>query len=238
MRFRDWMQAFRAARDWRGFGASWLAVPLVAVILGPGSDGTLNVIALYGPPVLAISLMGGLWEFAQRASVWTMLAQRPGTERARWWSLHRFCLATYGGVSAVMLAGLAAGYARNPEVASPALTMLSVTLWTAVVGAAVAFTSTIRPTRTAALSLVWLVSPFVLAVLRQAFEMPSAVNDALGFLVPPFDAAWDYARVVRGELPERAVTYSAQLLAFPVLCLLLVRWRIAVLSRPDRARAD
>ena len=240
MTLREWLLVLRASRDWRMCAGAWLVASLGALFVGRLNPNVPAAVAAYGLPVLAISVMGGSWEFAQRASVWTMLVQRPGAEPARLWSLLRCCLLLYVVAGGIMLAAAIGGLALAPDGGRARLLAFAIdsALWLVVVGAAVAFTSTLRPARTAALSILWLVLPFIIALLREPLALPPAVRNALGFLMPPFDAVWEYSRVVAGELPGEAALYTAQVVAFPVLCLVLVGWRIRVLAQPDRPRPE
>ncbi len=237
---REWFLVLRASRDWRMFAGALVGALLATLLLGPKNGAVIGFVTFYGPPILAISLMAGLWEFAQRASVWALLAQRPGAERGRWWSLMRFCLLLYAAAGALLLAATVAAMALRPGVERTTVlaTAVESTLWLAMVGAAVAATSTLRPTRSAALSLLWLVMPFIVTIASDALSLPTVFRDVLGFLAPPFDAVWDYSRVLAGELPGQAALYTAQVVAFPVLCLVLVGWRIRVLAQPDRPRVE
>lgn len=240
MTLREWLLVLRASRDWRPFVGALVAVMLATLVLGTKHGAVIGFATFYGPPIIAISLMGGLWEFAQRASVWELLVQRPGGERRRWWSLMRVGVLLYVAAAALVLLASIAAVSLRPgaDRAQVLATAIESGLWLVIVGAAVAAASTLRPTRSASLSLLWLVMPFVVTIVSTALSFPSALRDALGFFVPPFDAVWDYSRVLRGELPDRALLYTAQIVAFPLLCAVIAGWRIARLSRADQLRVD
>lgn len=230
----------RAARDWRPLVVGLAAMAILAFVLGKSQVGFVKFVLFYGPPLLAVTILGGLVEYSQRASVWLLLAQRPGRMTGATWSLLGAGLGAY-----VLAIGLTAGAgllgaSLNAEVTRSEWWALVVTAiaWVVVVGSAVAVTSTLARTGTAAVSLLWLVSPVLLAFVQDAVGFGDVVRYLIAFLLPPFDAVFELPKLIRGEVPEHALRYAAQLLTFPLLCAAVLGWRIRVLSRPERPRAD
>lgn len=230
----------RAARDWRPF---WVAIAVSAaagLLLGRTNVTVSTFLGYYGPPALAITLIGGLVEYSQRGSVWMLVAQRPGMESRRLWSIVAFAAALYLAASATLMLGVLGGIALNAD-APQELTRSSVVvfpLWVVMVGFAVAFTSTLSRTRTAALSVGWIISPLVLELIQGSLGFSLSIQHAIEFLLPPFNAVFQFGAVLRGDRAEHALRYTLQLISFPILCLAVLHWRINSLAKPDRIRIE
>jgi hypothetical protein len=230
----------RAARDWRPLVGGLVAVAALALTLGRSQLGFVKFVAFYGPPLIAVSILGGLVEYSQRASVWLLLAQRPGSMVRTTWSLLGAGLGAYAAAVVVAAGAGLLGAMLNPAVTGAEWWGLLVTTvaWTAVVGSAVAVTSTMARAGTAAVSVMWLVSPVLLAFVKSAAGFSDGVGQAIGFLLPPFDAVFELPKLLRGEIAGEAPRYVAQLVTFPLLCAALLGWRLRLLSRPERPRVD
>jgi len=230
----------RACRDWRPLIASLAIAATIGLVLGRNSTSAIGFVAYYGPPLIAISVIGGLFEYAQRGSVWLLVAQRPGSEAARLWSLLGFAGLLYLCASAIVLAGALSGVALNDEYTPIAQRAAFVVfpLWAVMIGFAVATTTTLVRTRSAGVSLAWVMSPFIVALAQGSLGFSDTLLHALEFLMPPQQAVFQFGAVLRGDRPEQALRFSAQLVSFPILCLAVIRWRISVLSKPDRIRVE
>lgn len=230
----------RASRDWRPYGVAVAVASLAAVLLGRNNIGFSSFVGYYGPLALAIAVIGGLFEYSQRASVWLLVAQRRGAETTRLWSILAFAAALYLAATSLLLTGVLAGIALNADAPAPTLraTIVVLPLWTVMIGFAVAVTSTMVRTRSGALALCWIVSPLLLEMAQTSLGFSATFRHAIEFLLPPFDAVFQFGAVLRGDRPEQALRFTAQLVFFPVMCLLLLRWRIAILATPDRVRIE
>ncbi|MBP7549071.1 MAG: hypothetical protein KA761_02225 [Gemmatimonadaceae bacterium] len=231
---------FRAARDWRVLGATVVLAALAAAVLASGGESVIGFVGYYGPPMVAISVMGRTFEYSQRSSVWMMLAQRPGSDVRRAWSILGVGAAVSLALSAILLVGAMVGILRSPDLPPTAFRshLLSMPLWSVIVACAVAVTCTAARAGTAGIAVGWLIAPLLVAFLKSALGFSDQMENALQFLAPPFDAVLRFPAVLRGELPEEAALRSAQLVSFPFLCFLLLRWRLRVLGRPDQARVE
>ncbi len=240
MTAREVLLVCRAARDWRVLGGTVVLAAIAAAVLASGGESVIGFVGYYGPPMVAISVMGRTFEYSQRSSVWVMLAQRPGSDVRRAWSILGVGAAVSLALSAILLVGALVGILRSPDLPATAFRshLIAMPLWTVVVACAVAVASTAARTGTAGVAIGWLITPFLIAFLKSAFGFSDQVESALQFLAPPFDAVLHFPAVLRGEMPEQAALRTAQLASFPVLCLFLLRWRIGVRARPDRDRVE
>jgi hypothetical protein len=231
---------FRASRDWRPYFIAVAVAAVAGVLLGRNNIEFSSFVGYYGPVALAIAIIGGVFEYSQRGSVWLMLAQRPGGEQRRLWTILGFAAAAYLAANAVMLSGVVAGIAINPdESASRARgALLVLPLWAVMIAFATAAASTITRGRSAAISILWILSPFIIGMVQTSLGFSDSIRRALEFLLPPFEAVFQLPAVLRGDRPDQAVLFSAQLVSFPILCLLILRWRIAILAKPDRIRSE
>lgn len=230
----------RASRDWRPFVVVLVAVASVALWVGRSGSGLWSAIGFYGPVALAVSTIGGIFAYSQRGAVWLMLAQRSGTETRRLWTILGFAFGLYIASNAMLLAGAVGGLALNPTVPREVLLghVVSLVLWALVVGCAVAVTSSVARNGTTALSVSWVFAPMAIGLLAESVGMPASVRHGVEFLMPPFNAVFGAGAVIRGESAELSPTYFAQLLTFPLLCLVLLYWRVRVLARPDQIRSE
>lgn len=231
---------FRASRDWRPYLVAVALATVAGVLLGRTNAGFSSFVGYYGPLALAIALIGGLFEYSQRGSVWLVLAQRPGSETKRLWSILGYAAVAYLAASAVLLAGVLTGVALNSEAGELTLSAMLVVLplWTVMIGFAVAATSTLVHQRSGALALCWIISPLLLGMTQTSLGFSDSIRHAIEFVLPPFDAVFQFAAVLRGDRSDDALRFTAHLIVFPLLCLLILRWRISVLARPDRVRSE
>ncbi len=240
MNRRAVLTMLRASRDWRPYAIAFALACVAGLVLGRNSTGFANVASFYGAPALAIGLIGGLLEFYQRGSVWQLVAQRPGAEANRLWSLLGSALLLYATASVLLLGCVSGGLAMNERVSPENLRahLIHAALWTVMVGCAVALTSTLARKGTAALTVGWLFAPILLAMLHDSLGFSQAIRHAVAFALPPIDAVFGFAAVLRGEQPQDRIRFIAHLLSFPLLCLLLLHWRITILAKPDRVRSE
>ncbi len=240
MTAREVLVVFRAARDWRGVVSTVLLAALAAAALGSGGESIIGFVGYYGPPVVAIAVIGRTLEYSQRSSAWVMLAQRPESDVRRSWSILGVGAVVYLALSAILMSGAMVGILRSTDLPSTALRshLISMPLWIVIAGCTVAVASTGARTGTAGLAVGWFLAPFLIAFLKSSLGFSDRLEGALQFLTPPFDAVLLMPRVLRGELPGQAALRVAQLVSFPLLCLVLLRWRLGVLARPDRERTE
>lgn len=240
MNFRFTLTVFRAARDWRSFAVIVLATVIGAVVLGAKNSGFINAVAFYGPPLVAVAALSTPFEYSQRASVWLLIAQRPGTALRMMWQLLGTGLLVHAAASAVIIAGLVGGLAQNPEYARSVLgpNALMFVLWAFVAGCAVSVTSTLARAGSAAIAVAWFISPFVIAMLDNAIGFAAWLRTALDFLAPPFEAVFTFPHVLAGKLPDVATQHTLQLVWFPIYCFAILKWRLAVLAKPDQTRLE
>lgn len=169
-----------------------------------------------------------------------MLAQRPESDVRRSWTILRVGAAVYVALSLILMAGAMVGILRSTELPPTAFRshLVAMPLWIAIAGCAVSVASTAARAGTAGVAIGWLMSPFLIAFLKAGVGFSHGVENALQFLAPPFDAVILLPAVLRGEIPEQAALRIAQLVSFPLLCFVLLRWRLRVLARPDQMRVE
>lgn len=230
----------RALRDWRKFIAAVVVTALVAVTLGARDGGILRFILLYGIPFVSFATISALFEYSQRASVWLMLAQHPGTDVGRLWTILRVAALVYLCAILIIVGGVLGGAALNEQFSQQELATFALTaaLWTLVVGCAVMLTSTAARKGTASLAIGWLAMPFLLVLLQNALGFSDQVVLGLEFLAPPFNAVFSAYQMMSGDLPERTIPYTAQLISFPVLCVVATHYRLKMLAKPDQSRIE
>ncbi|MFN0098845.1 MAG: hypothetical protein ACKVS7_09240 [Gemmatimonadaceae bacterium] len=240
MTAKEVLVLFRAAQDWRAVVATVVLAALGAATLGRGSESIIGFVGYYGPPLVAISVMGRTFEYSQRSSVWVMLAQRPESDVRRSWSVLGAGAAVYLALGTLLVAGAMIGILRSNELAPTALRshLISMPLWLVIAGCAVATASTTARAGTAGLAIGWLLTPFLIAMLKAGLGFSEQVSNALQFLAPPFDAVLLLPAVLRGELAEQAALRISQVVSFPLLCFAVMRWRISVRARPDQNRVE
>lgn len=240
MTAREVLVLFRATQDWRALVGTVLLAALAAAALGSGGESIIGFVGYYGPPLVAISVMGRTFEYSQRSSVWVMLAQRPESDVRRSWTILGVGAAVYVALSLILIAGAMVGILRSTDLPPNAFQshLIAMPLWIAIAGCAVSVASTAARSGTAGIAIGWLVLPFLIALLKAGVGFSDGVQVALQFLAPPFDAVFLFPAVLRGEIPDQAALRTAQLVSFPLLCFLLLRWRLRVLARPDQQRVD
>ncbi len=240
MTAKEVLVLFRATQDWRALVGTVLLAALAAAALGSGGESIIGFVGYYGPPLVAISVMGRTFEFAQRSSVWVMLAQRPESDVRRSWTILGVGAAVYVALSLILIAGAMVGILRSTDLPPNAFRshLIAMPLWIAIVGCTVSVASTAARSGTAGIAIGWLVLPFLIALIKAGVGFSDGVQVALQFLAPPFDAVFLFPAVLRGEIPDQAALRTAQLVSFPLLCFILLRWRLRVLARPDQQRID
>ncbi len=240
MTAREVLVVFRATQDWRALVGTVLLAAIAAAVLGNGGESLIGFVGYYGPPLVAISVIGRSFEYSQRSSVWVMLAQRPESDVRRSWTIIGVGAAVYVALSVILMAGAMVGIHRSTDLPPTAfrLHLIAIPMWIAIAGCAVSVASTAARAGTAGIAIGWLMAPFLIAILKAGFGFSDGVESALQFFVPPFDAVLLFPAVLRGEIPEQAALRTAQLVSFPVLCFVLLRWRLRVLARPDQTRVE
>lgn len=240
MTAREVLVLFRATQDWRALVGTVLLAALAAAVLSSGGESIIGFVGYYGPPLVAISVIGRSFEYSQRSSVWVMLAQRPESDVRRSWTILGVGAAVYVALSVILMAGAMVGILRSTDLPPAAFRshLIAMPMWIAIVGCAVSVASTAARAGTAGIAIGWLMLPFLIAFLKAGFGFSDGVEAAMQFLAPPFDAVLLFPAVLRGGIPEQAVLRTAQLVSFPVLCFVLLRWRLRVLARPDQTRVE
>lgn len=237
-----WPLSWRAAvlmlacsRAWRPFALTILIVAVGGAFATRQNVSAANVLAFYGPPLLAITVFAGLRDHLSRVAVWTGLFQRPVVEVHELMRVFSLRAAIYMLGAAILLAGALSGLMISEAVPPGTLgyTMLTALLWTVVVLFATAAVSTLVAQGMAAAVIAWLIAPVVVAMLAHAMDGSALLQHAVEFVLPPFDAVFGYEAVLRGERPADAVRYTAQLLTFPLLCTAIIGWRFRVWARAD-----
>ncbi len=231
---------FRAAQDWRPLVGTVLLAAIAAATLGSAGESIIGFVGYYGPPLVAISVIGRTFEYSQRSSVWVMLAQRPESDVRRSWTILRVAAAVYLALSAILMAGAMVGILRSTDLPPTAFRshLITMPVWIVIAGCAVSVASTAARAGTAGVAIGWLMAPFLIAFLKAGVGISHGVENALQFLAPPFDAVILLPAVLRGEIPEQAALRIAQIVSFPLLCFVLLRWRLRVLARPDQMRVE
>lgn len=230
----------RALRDWRIFTTAVALTALVAVTLGARDGNVIRIILFYGIPLACFATICALFEYSQRASVWLMLAQLPGTDVGRMWATLAAAAFVYLCATAVIVCGILGGVALNESFTTHDVVGFAVTaaLWALVVGCTAVLTSTAARKGTVALAIGWLATPFVITILQQALGFSDQVTIGLEFLAPPFNAVFSARQMMSGDLPERTIPYTAQLISFPILCIVATHYRLKVLGKPDQSRIE
>lgn len=240
MSAREVFVVMRAAQDPRGLVMTVVIAALAAAGLGSGGQSIIGFVGYYGPPLVAIFVIGRLFEYSQRSSVWVILAQRPELDVRRSWTILGVGAAVYLALSAILMAGAVVGILRNTDLPPTALRshLITMPLWIGVAGCVVMVASATARAGTAAVAIGWLLMPFLLVFLKQGLGFSDHVEHALQFLAPPLDAVFLAPALLRGEIPGQAALRAAQLVSFPLLCFSLLRWRLRVLARPDQRRIE
>lgn len=240
MTAREAFVLWRAAQDWRALVATVVIAALAAAVFGSSSESLLGFVGYYGPPLVGISAIGRRFEYSQRSSVWVMLAQRPETDVRRSWSVLGVGVAMYLALSAILMVGAMVGILRSTDLPPTAFRshLISMSLWIGIAGCAVSAASTAVRAGTAGVAIGWLLAPFLIVILKEGLGFSDHAELALQFLTPPFDAVFLAPSMLRGEIPEQATIRAAQLVSFPILCLLLIRWRLRAIARPDQRRTE
>lgn len=235
LRWRAAMLMLACSRAWRPFAGTIVIVAVGGALATQQNTSAANVLAFYGPPLLAITVFAGLREHLSRLAVWTGLFQRPVVEVHELVRVFSLRAAVYVLGAAILLAGALCGLVLSEAVPPGTLgyTTLTALLWAVVVLFATATVSTLAAQGMAAAVLAWLVAPVVVAMLAQAVDGAAFVQHAIEFILPPFDAVFGYDEVLRGERPEDAVRYTAQLLTFPLFCTTIIWWRLRAWARAD-----
>lgn len=235
MRWRAAVLVLTSSRAW---GAT--AIALLAVTIGGGffaqqNETTVDVLAFYGPPLLAITVFAGVREHLTRVAVWTGLFQRPVNEMHELLRILSLRAALYLVGAALLLGGAMVGLLAGDAVPSGTLgyTLLTAVLWSVVVLFAMAAVGMLATQGAAAVVIAWLISPLLLAMLVPALGISDAARHAIEFLLPPVDAVFGYDEVLRGLTPDVAVLYTVQLVTFPLLCVAIVTWRLRAWVRAD-----
>lgn len=233
--WRAAMLMLACSRAWRPFAVTVLIVAVGGAFATRQNTSAANVLAFYGPPLLAITVFAGLREHLSRLAVWTGLFQRPVVEAHELIRVLSLRAAVYVLGAAILLAGALSGLVMSAAVPPGTLgyTLLTALLWAVVVLFATATVSTLAAQGMAAAVIAWLVAPVVVALLAQAVDGSALVQHAIEFVLPPFDAVFGYDEVLRGERPEDAVRYTAQLLTFPLFCITIIWWRFRAWARAD-----
>ncbi len=234
-----WLVVVRG-RSWRGIVATVGAVAIATVVISRTQDGFAKVVIFYGPPLLALTVFGGLFQRIARGAVWTMLLQRPVAATAELLRITALCAVIYLLAAGIVLGSTFVGLA-NGDLLSPAGThalLVASVLWMIVVLCAVIAVSTFATQGAAGIAIAWLMAPVILVLLAQSIELGDIVRHTLEFLLPPLDAVFGYSEVLRGKRPEDAMRYTAQLITFPLLCAGIVWRSFHVLARSEHTGAD
>lgn len=238
MNIRASLIVVRATRGWRSVVGGVLAAALMSAWLGRSNAEFLVQVAYFGFPLIAIKCIADVFQYSQRASVWSMLAQRTETDARMMWSLLGAGFLVYLCVSTVLLLALVIGGVSNPELTSGGTRLLLAALWMIIVGISVATTSTLSRGGTAGFAILWLVMPFVNAFVQDAAGYSNGVRDAVNFLFPPIDSLVLLPKVLDGVAPAEGTRVIAQLIFFPLLCFAITHWRLKALANPDLPRIE
>lgn len=235
MRWRAAVLVVASSRAWRATAIAIVAVTVGGAFFAQQNETTVDVLAFYGPPLLAVTVFAGVREHLTRVAVWTGLFQRPVNEMHELMRILILRAALYLAGAALLLGGVMAGLLAGDAVPSGTLgyTLLTAVLWSVVVLFAMAAVGMLAMQGAAAMMIAWLISPLILAMLVQTLGIPDALRHAIEFLLPPVDAVFGYDEVLRGLTPDVAVRYTAQLVTFPLLCVAIVCWRLRAWARAD-----
>jgi hypothetical protein len=211
-------------RRWRPvLTATLLSIVVVGAVEIERAELTMAIL-LYAPPVLALSVMGGVFAHWRRPSVWTTIMQRRGAGLADGWRLLVLSAAVY---AASLLPIVLLALWSMPTVsgdATPAVQRAAVfvSAWSIVSFLTVATIAVHARRGVAGLTIAWMAVPAMLAVAGPALGVSKELTETLAFLAPPFHAAARLHDVLMGggtDLTERVLTH---LVSFPVLCAGLI----------------
>lgn len=235
MQWRAAVLVLASSRAWRATAIAILAIAVGGAFFAQQNETTVDVLAFYGPPLLAITIFAGVREHLTRVAVWTGLFQRPVNEMHELMRILSLRAALYLVGAGLLLGGAVAGLLAGDAVPSGTLgyTLLTAVLWSVVVLFAMAAVGMLTTQGAAAVVIAWLISPLILAMLVPALGIPDAVRHVIEFLLPPVDAVFGYDEVLRGLSPDDAVRYTTQLLTFPLLCIAIIGWRLRAWVRAD-----
>lgn len=234
-----WLVVVRG-RSWRGIVATVGAVAIAAVVISRTQVGFAKVVMFYGPPLLALTIFGGIFQHVARGAVWTTLLQRPVAATAELLRITALCAAIYLLAAGILLGSAFVGLASGSLLSSTGMPDLVVAsgLWMIVVLCAVIAVSTFATQGAAGIAIAWLMAPVILTLIAPSIELGDIARHNLEFLLPPFDAVFGYSDVLRGKRPEVAVRYTAHLITFPLLCAGIVWRSFHVLARAEHTGAD
>jgi hypothetical protein len=235
---RTSLSVFRAARDWRPTIVALLAASGLSAWLGRTSADFLFQVAYLGFPLVAIYSIANVFEYAQRAPVFSILAQRAESDQRMMWSLLRAGALVYVSLCAVLLVGLIIGGALNSDPSTGPRSLIIGLVWLLICGLSVATTSTMSRSGTAGFAILWMAMPFVSGFVQRAVGYSNTVRDALNFLFPPIDAVIVLSQLLKGEATGMRTLATAQFAFFPLLCFAIMHWRLKALANPDLPRVE
>lgn len=235
MQWRAAALVLACSRAWRVTAVTVLAVAVGGAVMIRQNENVANVLAFYGPPLLAVTVFGGLSEHLARLAVWTGLFQRPVDTVPELVRVLTLRAGVYILGVALLLGGVVIGLMPGDAVPPGTLryTILTAALWSVMVLFATSAVSTLAGQGVAGVVIAWLLSPFLLTMLMRAVEAPELVRLTVEFLLPPINAVFGFHEVLRGERPDDALRFTAQLVTFPLLCTAIVGWRLRAWARAD-----
>jgi hypothetical protein len=235
----NWRGAFlvvRTVRDWRGILGGLLLTVIAAAVISRTQSGFAKVVIFYGPPLIVLTILGGVIRHVRRPMIWRTLTQRPVRDEAE---LRRVAAVAMGFAwiaTLAILLGAFAGLAANPEVQDPAMRSLVATslLWAVQSTAAVSAMCVVVLGNAAAASFAWLISPVLLGMLADGSALVARWRSLIEFALPPLDAVVLVARAATDPAVALDGVYLAQLVSFPILCLAIIAWRFRRLARSEQ----
>ena len=236
MNWRGALLVVRTVRDWRGVLAGVLLTAIAAAVISRTQSGFAKVAIFYGPPLISLTILGGVVRHVRRPMIWRTLTQRPVGDEGELWRVAAVAGGTAGLATLAVLLAALVGLAANPEI--PASDMRSVVvsalLWAVQSTAAVSAMCVVVLGNAAAASFAWLISPVLLALLAEGSAVIARARVAIEFVLPPLDAVVLVARAASDPGTALDGVYLAQLVSFPILCLALIRLRFRRLARSEQ----
>lgn len=236
MKWRGALLVVRTVRDWRGILGGLLLTVISAAVISRAQSGFAKVVIFYGPPLIVLTILGGVIRHVRRPMIWRTLTQHPVRDEAELWRVAAVAGGAAGLATLTVLIGALAGLAANPAVQDPAMRTLVVTslLWAVQSTAAVSAMSVVVLDNAAAASLAWLISPVVLGMLAEGSSLIARWQTPIEFGLPPLDAVVLVARAATDPVVALDGVYLAQLVTFPILCLAIIAWRFRRLARSEQ----
>lgn len=236
MTWRGAVLVVRTVRDWRGVFAGILFTAIAVAVISRSQTDFAKVVIFYGPPLIVLTIMGGVIRHVRRATIWRTLTQRPVQGEGELWRVATVA----GGVAVVatlaVLLGAFVGLAANPEVQDSSVRslMASSLLWAVQSTAAVSAMCVVVLGNAVAASLAWLISPLLLGMLAEGSLLIARWRTVIEFVLPPLDAVFLVSRMASDPRATFDGTYIAQLIFFPLFCLTIIAWRFRRLARSEQ----